>query len=159
MRRIVLMICLVACSLISIAQQPTKGSVTLRIVNSRQAGLENATVELLKGKDSSLVKVAITDREGNALFENIPFGSYLAKITIVNFTTQYTSPIQLSELQTSVSLPAITLLTKSGDLTGVTVTARKPFIQKLTDRIVVNVENSIVSAGSSAMEILDDHQV
>lgn len=155
MRRIVLMTCFVSCSLLSIAQQPTKGSVTLRIVNSRQAGLENATVELLKGKDSSLVKVAITDKEGTGLFENIPFGSYLAKITIVNFTTQYTSPIELSESQTSVLLPVITLLPKSGDLTGVTVTARKPFIQKLTDRIVVNVENSIVSAGSSAMEVLE----
>lgn len=155
MRRIVLMIWFVACSLLSLAQQPLKGSVTIRIVNAQQATLENATVELLKGKDSSLVKVAITDKEGNALFENIPIGTYLAKISIVNFITHYTSPIQLSETETSVSLPVITLLPKSGDLSAVTVTARKPFIQKLTDRIVVNVENSIVSAGSSAMEVLE----
>jgi iron complex outermembrane receptor protein len=151
MRRFVLMICFLACSLISIAQQPIKGSVTIRIAN----GTEGATVELLKEKDSSLVKVAITDKEGNALFENIPLGNYLARITLVNFTTQYTSRIQLSETQTSVSLPVITLLPKSGDLSGVTVSARKPFIQRLTDRIVVNVENSIVSAGSSAMEVLE----
>jgi len=38
---------------------------------------------------------------------------------------------------------------------GVTVTGRKPFIQKLSDRIVVNVENSIVSAGSTAMDVLE----
>jgi hypothetical protein len=44
---------------------------------------------------------------------------------------------------------------RTGDLSGVTVTARKPFIQKLTDRIVVNVESSIVSAGSSAMDVLE----
>jgi iron complex outermembrane receptor protein len=151
MRRFVLMICFVASCLFSIAQQPVKGSVTLRIANST----EGATVELLKEKDSSLVKVAITDKEGNALFENIPLGNYLARITLVNFTTHYTSRIQLSETQTSVSLPLITLLPKSGDLSGVTVSARKPFIQRLTDRIVVNVENSIVSAGSSAMEVLE----
>ena len=115
MRRIVLMICIVACNLLSIAQQPTKGSVTLRIVNAQQAGIENATVELLKAKDSSLAKVAITDKEGNALFENIPFGNYLAKISIVSYTTHYTSPIQLSETQTNVPVPVITLLPKSGD--------------------------------------------
>ena len=33
--------------------------------------------------------------------------------------------------------------------------AKKPFIQKLSDRIVVNVENSIVSAGNSAMDVLE----
>lgn len=43
----------------------------------------------------------------------------------------------------------------TSQLGGVTVTARKPFIQKLSDRIVVNVENSNVSAGSSAMEVLE----
>lgn len=37
----------------------------------------------------------------------------------------------------------------------VVVTGRKPFIQRLSDRLVVNVENSIVSAGSSAMDVLE----
>lgn len=32
---------------------------------------------------------------------------------------------------------------------------KKPFIQKLSDRIVVNVDNSIINAGSSAMEVLE----
>lgn len=40
-------------------------------------------------------------------------------------------------------------------LKEVTVTTKKPFLQKLTDRIVVNVENSIVNAGSTVMEILE----
>src|SRR5690349_17616663 len=155
MRRFVLMICIVACCLLTHAQQPQKGSITLRVISAQQTGLENATVELLKAKDSSLAKVAITDKEGNVLFENIPPGTYLARISIVNFTTHYSSPVELSEAQTIVSIPAIILLPKSGNLSGVTVTARKPFIQKLTDRIVVNVENSIVSAGSSAMEVLE----
>jgi iron complex outermembrane recepter protein len=153
MRRFVLMICCVCCSLISISQQPVKGSVKLHIVNAQQAALENATVELLRVKDSSLAKVAITDKDGSALFENIPSGDYIARITNVNFITHYTSLIQLTG--TSISVPVITLLPKSGDLSAVTVTARKPFIQRLTDRIVVNVENSIVSAGSSAMEVLE----
>ena len=37
----------------------------------------------------------------------------------------------------------------------VVVEGKKPFIQKLTDRIVVNVDNSIISAGSSAMDVLE----
>ena len=35
------------------------------------------------------------------------------------------------------------------------MTGKKPFIQKLTDRIVVNVDNSVVNAGSTALEVLE----
>src|SRR5690606_3294889 len=52
-------------------------------------------------------------------------------------------------------LPNINLQRQAKQIEGVTVTAQKPFIQKLTDRIVVNVDNSIVSAGSTAMDILE----
>jgi outer membrane receptor protein involved in Fe transport len=38
---------------------------------------------------------------------------------------------------------------------NVTVSASKPFIQKLNDRIVVNVASSMVNAGSSAIEVLE----
>ena len=40
----------------------------------KPVALENATVELIKAKDSSLVKVAITDKNGIAEFEKISFG-------------------------------------------------------------------------------------
>ena len=43
----------------------------------------------------------------------------------------------------------------SKQLGEVTVNSKKPFIQKLSDRIVVNVESSIISAGSSAMDVLE----
>ena len=43
---------------------------------------------------------------------------------------------------------------KTTGLKEVTVTIQKPFIQKLSDRIVVNVENSIISAGSTALDVL-----
>src|SRR5690606_31545666 len=52
-------------------------------------------------------------------------------------------------------LPNINLQRQAKQIEGVTVKSEKPFIQKLTDRIVVNVENSIVSAGSTAMDVLE----
>lgn len=77
------------------------------------------------------------------------------RVTLVNFATQYSSPFTITAEQPDASLPKIILQPRSGQLLGATVTARKPFIQKLSDRIVVNVENSIASAGSSAMEVLE----
>src|SRR6476659_4285989 len=135
--------------------QAQRGSVKVTVVNDQQAALENATVEVVKAKDSSLVKAGITDKNGMSELENIRMGDYLLKVTMINFGTQYSSPFSFSADQLSVTLPKIVLVPRAGQLGAVTVTAKKPFIQKLSDRIVVNVENSIVSAGSSAMDVLE----
>lgn len=135
--------------------QSQKGTVKTNVVNSQKIELENVTVELLRSSDSSLIKAAITDKKGSIEIENISFGNYLLRVSMVNYTTSYSPSFTLSDNEKELTLPAIELAAKTTELGGVTVTARKPFIQKLSDRIVVNVENSIVSAGSSAMDVLE----
>jgi outer membrane receptor protein involved in Fe transport len=136
-------------------QSADKGSISVIIKNQSQSAIENATVELIKSKDSSLVKVAITDNEGLAYFDNIIFGTYLVKVSLVNYETKYSTPFKLSSGQPSTAVPSIVLNAKSTNLKEVVVETKKPFIQKLNDRIVVNVDNSIISAGSSAMDVLE----
>ncbi|HEY1111955.1 MAG TPA: carboxypeptidase-like regulatory domain-containing protein, partial [Chitinophagaceae bacterium] len=136
--------------------QVAKGKATVTITNEGAAVVEGASVELLRSTDSALVKATLTDKSGVAEFENIALGSYLVKATMVGFAPQYSTSFILSETQPALSLPALSLKAKAAtELGGVTVTARKPFIQKLNDRIVVNVENSVVSAGSSALDVLE----
>ncbi len=133
--------------LFAAAQEGGRGNITATIRTSQQA-VENTTVELRHTKDSSLVKLAITDKTGSAVLENIRFGDYIMKVTMVNFITQYSGLLLLSAEQPSLKVPLLTLQPASIQLGTVTVTSRKPFIQKLSDRIIVNEENSIVSAGS-----------
>jgi len=131
------------------------GKISVMIVNDQQSGLENATAGLLKSKDSSLVKIALTDKNGVAEFENIRFGTFLLKISMVDHASTYSSPFELSATESKISVPKIILSPSGKQLGNVTVITRKPFIQKLNDRIVVNVDNSIVNAGSSAMDVLE----
>ncbi|MES1214713.1 MAG: TonB-dependent receptor [Bacteroidota bacterium] len=135
--------------------QTARGKISVTILNEQKAPLENATVELLRVKDSSLVKIAISDKNGMADFENILFGNYLLKASLSGRVKQYSSSFILSADQPQVAVPVISLEPDTMQLNNVTVSGRKPFIQKLSDRIVVNVENSIVSAGSSAMDVLE----
>ncbi|MES1223561.1 MAG: carboxypeptidase-like regulatory domain-containing protein, partial [Bacteroidota bacterium] len=130
------------------SQNAETGKITVTIVNEKKDALENGTVELLKTSDSSLVKIAITDKSGIAEFEKIYLGSYLLRVSLVNYAITYSAPFDLSAAQKVLQLPVLVLHTKSTQMGEVVVTSRKPFIQKLSDRIVVNVENSIVSAGS-----------
>ncbi len=137
------------------AQENIRGKIKASIINHLQSPQENVTVELRKAKDSSLVKIALTDKSGQAEFENIRLGSYFIKTSLVNYAPQYSAVFTLSAEQSFVQVPSIILKPVTTELSGVTVTGRKPFIQKLSDRIVVNVENSIVSAGSTAMDVLE----
>ncbi len=153
MRRLLVLTLLFTPWTILFAQSTQRGKVVVMVVNDQQV-LENATVEVLRKKDSVLLKAGITDKTGMAELENIRPGEYLLRVSMVHYNANYTV-FSLTEEQAVLTLPKVVLQPASAQLGAVTVTSRKPFIQKLSDRIVVNVENSIVSAGSSAMDVLE----
>jgi Outer membrane receptor proteins, mostly Fe transport len=136
-------------------QIASTGKIKATVWNDQHIPVENVTVQLMNIADSSLLKVAITDKEGVADFEHIHFGNFFLKITAINFAPEYSAPFILSADQPYLNLPVIEISKKNQQLKEVVVSGKKPFIQKLNDRIVVNVENSIVSAGSTAMDVLE----
>jgi hypothetical protein len=146
---------LVICCCIVIAQTPERGRITGKIIDEQQKPIEGATADLLRVTDSSLVKVAISNKMGVVEFENIRFGSYLIRVTDVNHQRSFSSVVELSAESNTTTFSDITLKPSAKELQAVQVTGRKPFIQQMTDRIVVNVENSVVNAGSSAFDVLE----
>ena len=75
MRSALLFVPAILFSILSTAQSTGRGKIKITITNEKATAMENATVELIKAEDSSLVKVAITDKDGVAEFEKISFGS------------------------------------------------------------------------------------
>lgn len=138
-----------------LAQGAGKSRVSAIIRNEKNQPLENATVELLKSKDSALARTIISDKNGLAEFENVQPGSYRVRVSSVNYATLYTTVVTVVPDQLTASLGTISLQPAAKEIGEVVVTGRKPFIQRLSDRLVVNVENSIVSAGSTAMDVLE----
>jgi outer membrane receptor protein involved in Fe transport len=79
----------------------------------------------------------------------------LFRVTAIGLRTSYSTAFDIKESETT-TLPGISMATgAAAQMQGVTVTARKPFIQRLNDRLIVNVDNSVVNAGSSAFEVLE----
>ena len=138
------------------AQERKPGTVSLTVTDNLGKPVEGASVSLFKAKDSVLFRTGITESSGTVLFENISSGNFFCTVSHLGFITGTVPGFELQQDQSGIILPAIQLLPKSNtDLKSVTVTAKKPFIQKLSDRIVVNVEGSIMSTGSSVMEVLE----
>ena len=152
MRRILIAILATLTTAMGFAQNTAvvKGTVNTNV--SKPAG--GATVALLEAKDSSLYKAAISENDGNYLFEKIKTGNYLVKITSVNFNDWYSQKFELKE-GASYTVPAATLTTADKKLKDVVVsTTKKPMIEVKADRTVFNVESSINATGSNALQLL-----
>ena len=129
--------------------------IIVPVVNEQKKALPYVTVELLRGKDSVLVKAGITDSSGFAIFEQVNNGVYLIRISMVNYTPQHSALFQLPLTESSGQLSAIVLKPAAASLQEVTVTAKKPFIQQLPGKTIVNVDAAITNAGTTAMEVLE----
>ncbi|RYG41347.1 MAG: hypothetical protein EOO01_25350 [Chitinophagaceae bacterium] len=114
---------------------------------------ENATVVLTRSSDTVVFKSNLTDSEGVVVFDKVPSGKYIASSTGAGYEQAGEVWVESSGLPEVRS--EIVMKPSAKQMQGVTVTAKRPYIQKLHDRLVVNVENSVVNAGSTAFEVLE----
>jgi hypothetical protein len=123
------------------------------IADTEHKPVVNANVLVLRTADSSLVKGTITDKMGRFAVENIADGNYLLAASYVGFSTHY-HHCNITEHTRTTTVPMIVLARESNELKKVEVAGKRPFIEQRIDRMIVNVSNSIVSSGSTALEIL-----
>ena len=117
--------------------------------------IPQANVLLLRSKDSALVKGMVTAASGSYSFNNIPAGKYLITSTFVGFKQMYTTPFIINHSLDDVDKGTITLIKEDRQLDKVTVTVRKPLFEQKIDRTIMNVANSIIASGSTALEVLE----
>jgi iron complex outermembrane receptor protein len=132
-----------------------QGKISGQITDDKSKIVEFANVILLKAKDSTLVKGVLSDGSGSFEFEKIPSGVYLVNISQMGYKKFYTPKFSLDSENPSVKLSNLILLEDTKQLAEVQVVAKKPFIEQQIDKTIVNVENSIVSAGATALEVLE----
>jgi hypothetical protein len=128
------------------------GSISGKVSDEYGKPLSFVSVLLLQARDSGMVKTELTNEKGEFDLTLLASGEYFLKATLLGYET-YTSA-QITVNDSAISFPDIKLQSSDTKLNEVTVSAQKPFIEVHPDKLVVNVDNSIVSAGSSVMEIL-----
>jgi len=130
------------------------GKISGTIKDETGKGFNAATVSLLQASDSVLVKAAVSDKNGQYDFINIKDGNYLISFSAIGHSKTYSAPFAFSAGK-DVSIPSVTLTPVASSMAGVTVQAKRPFIETKIDKTVVNVEASPTSAGATALEILE----
>lgn len=139
-------------SLTSFAQN--KGKVSGSLFDEKRQSMPFANVLLLKAKDSTLAKGAVADAGGQFAFEQVAENQYIVSISMVGYKKYYSPKITISAENLDVKLPDIQLAQETQALKEVTVVAKKPLLEQQADKLVMNVENSIVNSGSTALEVL-----
>jgi len=114
-----------------------------------------ANVLLLAPADSSLVNGRLTDPDGHFTFENVANGSYLLSFSMLGFETVFINNLTVDESHPLIDLKTTTLRENATLLAEVSVIAKRPFLEQKIDRLVINVENSITSAGATALDVLE----
>lgn len=111
--------------------------------------VEVANVLLKQAKDSTYITGMLTDTQGCFSFDQ-PLGEYLLHITLIGSEDLYVPVV----LQGNKNVGELTLKSSSTLLDEVTVTAARPVIKRLVDRVVFDAHNTIASAGGSALDLL-----
>lgn len=120
-----------------------------------QKNIDAATVSLLKSKDSSLVKLNLTGKEGSFMFDQVKEGDYLLSVTSVGHSQTYSLPFVISAAQPNYDAGILHLVPINKNLKEVIVTSKKLFIERKIDRTVINVDASISNEGTTAMDVLE----
>lgn len=138
--------CLIAFSVASHAQSIV-GSVRT------MAGLpaEFATIKLLRAADSTLVSGTITPADGTFRFQVGP-DNYYIQASLIGYAELF-SPVVSVKNGEAVVLDPLTLAAGTV-LQTATIIAKRPTIERLIDKVVVNVEGSVLAAGNNALELL-----
>ncbi len=139
---------LVSLGLISSVANAQK--ITGLVKGDQGKGLDKTTVSLLRAKDSSVVKLSVTNNDGQF---SIPSGtgSFLISTSHIGYLPAYSA---VFEVTSDISIPDIEMKKVSAEMAGVTVTTKKPMIEVKADKTILNVEGTINSVGNDALELL-----
>lgn len=136
--------------------QKGNGKVTGVVVDAQsKEAISSATILLLNRGTKAMVKNAQSDAQGMFEVLNVPAGVYTIKISYVGYQTLVRDSVAMSTK--AVALGKINMKpAKSNVLKEVAVTAARPAMQMGIDKKVFSVEQSLVSEGGSATDLLQN---
>ena len=137
---------------LSLSAQTEEANLTGVIQDkSSKQSVEFATVQLLSGSDSAVIKTTLTDKKGKFLFDKISKGNYVLSCSFIGYEKTL-MPVLVNQKRENAGVIEISLL--STNMSEVVVTSRKSLLNTSIDRKVYNVGQDIMASSGSASDIL-----
>jgi len=122
--------------------------------NGKSEPIEFVTVILQQLRDSTLVAGTTTNASGNFSFDSIAPGKYLMTLTFIGYQ-KHSNTIELLDGISSYTVSSIILQNGIQILGEVAVRGQKALIHQEGNKLILNVQNSIIAVGGSVAEFLE----
>lgn len=137
----------------SLVVQGALGQISGTLTTPGGEPLAFATVLILRAADSTMVKGAMTTELGTFGISGVAEGRYFVRSSAIGYQTFNTPPFTLAspayELGTQV-------LTEDAQTLGeVVVQGERPLFEQTLDRTIVHVQSSVLTQGSTALQVLE----
>lgn len=120
-------------------------TITGKVVDEQNQIIPYANILLLQATDSTFVQGTSANEAGFFELNGVEPNLYLLQASYVGRGSE---PRAL-DIAKDVSLGALIIPLENNELDEVVVTAQRPKLQRLPDRLVFTVENTVVSCGTS----------
>ncbi len=125
------------------------------VLNEAGLPIPYANATILNASDNSLYSGTITDEKGNFELAITKEGIYVLQIRLLSYQTWTSEPFTVSSTTFKKVFPPIRLLEEMTQLDGVTLVGRRKLIQRTQEGSVINVQESIMTKGSTALQVLE----
>jgi hypothetical protein len=141
---------------VDVYAQESKSGITIRgkALENAKTPIVYASVSLLSLKDSTLIRGTLSDIDGSFIFNKVSKGTYIIAIESTGYRKSYSEIYKVDTNSNVLLLKDIYLKSDARQLDLVNISAKKALIERKNGNVTINVENSILAAGNSALEIL-----
>ena len=125
-----------------------------RVLDTQQEPVAYANVLLLHAADSTLASGQITSETGDFSMDMPSPGRYFLKVVMLGYADASSNLIEIRQSGQSLNPFVLQMQAQATQLTTVELVGRRPLLEQKTDRLVVNVAQSITYSGGTALEVL-----
>ena len=140
------------------AQQATTGGpykIKGRVIDSNsRKPIDYAAVTVFLTGSTTVAGGMITDDNGYFTIDNLGAGEYVAKVDYIGYSPKTTGGLILSDKHMLVNMGNIPIVSATKNLSTVTVTGTRNFIENKLDKLVYNAEKDISSQSGVATDAL-----
>lgn len=118
--------------------------------------VEYANLVVFRTKDSVMIGGAISNPKGAFTIEKVPFGNYYIVVSFIGYSSLKIPNVTVNPKEAEKKMGQIKFSPSTNTLDEVTITAEKRMMEYSLDKKVVNVDKNLVSAGGSAVDVMQN---
>ena len=138
-----------------ILSQKVYSQLNGKVISENRQSVLFLNISLLKLPDSTLIAGTVTDQEGTFILNDVAPGAYVLRFSGIGYHDWISAEFVVASKSFMKDFGNITVQENVLQLGEMTIQGKKPLFEQSAEGMVLNVENSIMTKGSSVLSVLE----